>query len=204
MAYKSFQTFLILQNLGKKIYIAINTSPCVNISVSVHHDSSFRKNGFVLLFCKFSKNIGLSKKILFLSAIGKKNVCKRKILVIEVFCSSRRDLLFLSAIRKKKITKRKTAGCRSRAKIFTFFLKKKNSLRSNSFFFLTEKCKNFFTLFHGGRKLMKNMVNNKAKRRKKTPTPTSEAMLRKSTKVRPHFFAVKRRCFSEREKQKAV
>ena len=57
MAYKSFQTFLILQNLGKKIYIAINTSPCVNISVSVHHDSSFRKNGFVLLLCKFSKNI---------------------------------------------------------------------------------------------------------------------------------------------------
>ena len=77
-----------------------------------------------------------------------------------VFCDCSEALLFLSVIRKKKITKRKTAGCRFRAKIFTFFfgqspqqlvLKKKNSLRSNSFFFLTEKCKNFFTLFHGGR-----------------------------------------------------
>jgi hypothetical protein len=112
--------------------------------------------------------------------------------------------LFISFPRRKETKQKKFAGCTSEAKICTFFLKKKNSLRSNSFFFLTEKCKNFFTLFHGGRKLMKNMVNNKAKRRKKTPTPTSEAMLRKSRKVRPHFFAVKRRGFSEREKQKAV
>jgi hypothetical protein len=42
-------------------------------------------------------------------------------------------------------------------------------------------------------------------KKRKHHTPTSEAMLhKKSTKVRPHFFAVKRRCFSEREKQKAV
>ena len=65
--------------------------------------------------------------------------------------------LFISLPEQRNETK-KFAGCRSRAKIFTFFLKKKNSLRSNSFFFLTEKCKNFFTLFHGGRKLMKYMV----------------------------------------------
>ena len=55
------------------------------------------------------------------------------------------DLLFLSAIRKKKKQKdellrtypKKSAGSRSEAKIFTLFLKKKNSLRSNSFLFLT-------------------------------------------------------------------
>jgi hypothetical protein len=44
---------------------------------------------------------------------------------------------------------------------------------------------------------------SEAKKENITP-PTSEAMLRKSTKVRPHFLGVKRRCFSEREKQKAV
>ena len=87
MAYKSFQTFLILLNRDKKIYIAINTSPCVNISVSVLHDSSFRKNGFVLLLCKFSKNIFLCKilDITFSFCHQKEKVCKRKILVIEVF-----------------------------------------------------------------------------------------------------------------------
>ena len=149
--------------------------------------------------------------------------------------------LFISFARTKETKQRKFAGCRSRAKIFTLFLKKKNSLRSNSFFFFTEKSKNFLTLFHGGRKLMMNMVNNKTKQKRNnhTPTsealidcamlprsfttlcfalddkkerskkrkhhiPTSEAMLRKSGKVRPHFLAVKRRCFSERKKQKAV
>ena len=58
--------------------------------------------------------------------------------------------LFISLPEQRNETK-KFAGCRSRAKIFTLFLKKKNSLRSNSFFFFTEKSKNFFTLFHGGR-----------------------------------------------------
>jgi hypothetical protein len=72
--------------------------------------------------------------------------------------------LFISLPEQRNETK-KFAGCRSRAKIFTLFLKKKNSLRSNSFFFFTEKSKNFFTLFHGGRKLTKNMVNYKAKQR---------------------------------------
>ena len=70
---------------------------------------------------------------------------------LGAFCGFAGDLLFLSAIRKKKITKRKTAGCRSEAKIFALSLKKKNSLRSNSFFFFTGKSKNFFTLLHGGR-----------------------------------------------------
>ena len=68
--------------------------------------------------------------------------------------------LFISLPEQRNETK-KFAGCRSRAKIFTFFLKKKNSLRSNSFFFFTEKSKNFFTLFHGGRKLMLNMENKR-------------------------------------------
>ena len=54
---------------------------------------------------------------------------------------------FLAAERKKK-QKRKTAGCRCEAKISALFLKKKNSLRSNSFFFYTEKNENFFTLLH--------------------------------------------------------
>ena len=62
-----------------------------------------------------------------------------------------RVFLFPFVRTKEKETKRKSAGCRSEAKIFTFFLNKKNSLRSNSFLFLTEKCKNFFTLLHGGR-----------------------------------------------------
>ena len=60
--------------------------------------------------------------------------------------------LFISFPRRKETKQRKFAGCRSRAKIFTFFLNEKNSLRSNSFSFFTKKCKNFFTLFHGGRK----------------------------------------------------
>ena len=95
-------------------------------------------------------------------------LCNRLVLLqphgfsFSIFLRFSKHLLFLSAIRKKKITKRKTAGCRSEAKIFTFFLNKKNSLRSNSFLFLTEKCKNFFTLLHGGRKLMKNMVQKKS------------------------------------------
>jgi len=49
---------------------------------------------------------------------------------------------------KKNETKRKFAGSRSEAKIFTLSLKKKNSLRSNSFFFFTGNSKNFFTLLH--------------------------------------------------------
>lgn len=38
----------------------------------------------------------------------------------------------------------------------------------------------------------------------KHPFSTIEAMLHKKQKVRPHYFAVKHRCFAEREKQKAV
>ena len=56
--------------------------------------------------------------------------------------------IFLLSAQKKNETKRKSAGCRSEAKISALFLKKKNSLRSNSFFFFTEKNENFFTLLH--------------------------------------------------------
>jgi len=56
--------------------------------------------------------------------------------------------IFLLPEQKKNETKRKFAGSRSEAKIFTLSLKKKNSLRSNSFFFFTGKSKNFFTLLH--------------------------------------------------------
>ena len=60
----------------------------------------------------------------------KKFVKERLSMFLVAFCGFAGDLLFLSAIRKKKITKRKTAGCRSEAKIFALSLKKKNSLRS--------------------------------------------------------------------------
>jgi hypothetical protein len=49
---------------------------------------------------------------------------------------------------KKNETKRKFAGSRSRAKKWRFFLNEKNSLRSDSFSFFTEKSPFFFTLFH--------------------------------------------------------
>ena len=55
------------------------------------------------------------------------------------FCYSRMDLLFLSAIRKKKITKRKTAGCRSEAKKSSIFLNEKNSLTLKQLFVLHGK-----------------------------------------------------------------
>ena len=134
-----------MQILRQKIYIAINTSPCVNISVSVHHDSSFRKNGFVLLLCKFSKNIGLCKilDITFSFCHQKEKVCKRKILVIEDFCDWAMVFLFPFVRTKEKETKRKSAGCRSRAKIFTFFLKKKNSLTLKQLFLLNGKMQKF-------------------------------------------------------------
>ena len=61
-------------------------------------------------------------------------------------------LLFLSAIRKKKITKRKTAGYAPELKNPHIFLNEKNSLRSNSFSFFTENTRFFFTLLHWGRK----------------------------------------------------
>ena len=67
-----------------------------------------------------------------------------------VAIAARAFLFPLSAQRKRN--KKKSAGCRSGAKIFTLSLKKKNSLRSNSFFFFTGKSKNFFTLLHRGRK----------------------------------------------------
>ena len=123
------------------------------------------------LFCGFAGDL------LFLSAIRKKKITKRR--VVEDYVRKKTagyrsgakkslhfpkrkelatlkqaaaidagGLLFLSAIRKKKITKRKTASSRYEAKIFTLSLKKKNSLRSNSFFFFTGKSKNFFTLLH--------------------------------------------------------
>jgi len=56
--------------------------------------------------------------------------------------------LFISFPRRKETKQRKFAGSRSEAKISALFLKKKNSLRSNSFFFFTEKNENFFTLLH--------------------------------------------------------
>ena len=70
---------------------------------------------------------------------------------LGAFCGFAGDLLFLSAIRKKKITKRKTAGCRSEAKKSGISLNEKNSLRSNSFSFFTGNARFFFTLLHGGR-----------------------------------------------------
>ena len=64
------------------------------------------------------------------------------------FGFSSRGLLFLSAIRKKKITKRKTAGYAPELKNHPIFLNEKNSLRSNSFSFLTENTRFFFMLLH--------------------------------------------------------
>jgi len=58
------------------------------------------------------------------------------------------SFIFLLPEQKKNETKRKFAGSRSRAKKWRFFLNEKNSLRSNSFSFFTEKSPFFFTLFH--------------------------------------------------------
>ena len=141
MAYKSFQTFLILQNLGKKIYIAINTSPCVNISVSVLHDSSFRKNGFVLLLCKFSKNIFLCKilDITFSFCHQKEKVCKRKILVIEVFLLQPLGFTFSFCHQKEKDNKKKDCRLRSGAKKSTYFPKRKELASLKQLFVLNGK-----------------------------------------------------------------
>jgi hypothetical protein len=56
--------------------------------------------------------------------------------------------IFLLPEQKKNETKRKFAGSRSGAKKWRFFLNEKNSLRSNSFSFFTEKSPFFFTLLH--------------------------------------------------------
>ena len=103
--------------------------------------------------------------LLFLSAIRKKKITKRKtsgsrseakIFTLSLkkknsLRSNERLLqpqgLFISLHEQRNETK-KFAGSRSEAKIFTLSLKKKNSLRSNSFFFFTGKSKNFFTLLH--------------------------------------------------------
>ena len=69
--------------------------------------------------------------------------------------------LFISFSRKKETKQRKFAGYVPEAKICTFFLKKKNSFHSNSFFFLTEKRTNFFTLLHSCRKLLGWMVTKR-------------------------------------------
>ena len=143
--------FRIAGSISKDSY-RYNTSPCVNISVSVHHDSSFRKNGFVLLLCKFSKKFFLCKilDITFSFCHQKEKVCKRKILVIEDFCDWAMVFLFpLSAQRKRK--KKKSAGYAPELKNRRISLNEKNSLRSNSFSFLTENTRFFFTLLHWGR-----------------------------------------------------
>ena len=69
--------------------------------------------------------------------------------------------LFISFPRRKETKQRKFAGYVPEAKICTFFLKKKNSFHSNSFFFLTEKRTNFFTLLHSCRKLLGWMVTKR-------------------------------------------
>ena len=69
--------------------------------------------------------------------------------------------LFISFSRKKETKQRKFAGYVPEAKICTFFLKKKNSFHSNSFFFLTEKRTNFLTLLHSCRKLLGWMVTKR-------------------------------------------
>ena len=52
-----FSRFLV-----KKIYFAIYTTPCVNMSVSVCLDPSFREEiGFVILHHKFNENIWIGK-----------------------------------------------------------------------------------------------------------------------------------------------
>ena len=58
---------------------------------------------------------------------------------IFLFCGFAGDLLFLSAIRKKKITKRKTAGCRSGAKKSLHFPKRKELATLKQLFVLNGK-----------------------------------------------------------------
>jgi hypothetical protein len=57
----------------------------------------------------------------------------------------------LSAQKKKK-QKEKAPAAAPELKNLYIFLNEKNSLRSNSFSFLTENTRFFLTLFHGGRK----------------------------------------------------
>jgi hypothetical protein len=108
--------------------------------------------------------------------------------------------LFLLCAQKKKETKRKSAGCRSGAKFFTLSLKKKNSLTLKQLFLLHGKEQkilhapplkagpqrglNIASLVEVDGFLMVNICSQRAKRC--------------CIEYWPHFFGVKRRCFSER------
>ena len=72
--------------------------------------------------------------------------------MIEVFCDWAMVFLFPFVRTKEKETKRKSAGYAPELKNHPIFLNEKNSLRSNSFSFLTENTRFFFTLLHWGRR----------------------------------------------------
>ena len=67
MANKSFLTnFEFSRFQEKKIYTAIYTTLCVDMSVSVRHDSSFREEiGFIILHYKCSESFGNGKSFLY-------------------------------------------------------------------------------------------------------------------------------------------
>ena len=140
----------------------------------------------------------------------------RKLVHNSSFSLQPRGLLsfFFCTNKRKTETKRKFAGYVPEAKICTFFLKKKNSLRSNSFFFFTKKVTNFFTLLHSCRKLLGWMLTKRCFARfqvdlfccffalvldvvviRKCPLQRAKQCC---VGDRPHFLGVKRRCFSER------
>ena len=72
------------------------------------------------------------------------------------------SFFFFCAHKRKKKQKEKAPAAAPELKNHRIFLNEKNSLRSNSFSFLTENTRFFLTLFHGGRKSMKNMVTKKS------------------------------------------
>ena len=125
-------------------------------------------------------------------------------------CYSRTGSSFFFCSNKRKTeAKRKFAGYVPEAKICTFFLKKKNSLRSNSFFFFTKKVTNFFTLLHSCRmylewmftkrcfaryggcvQILRHFVpqDDKCKPRVNKKTITSNERSNVAPKFRPHLF----------------
>ena len=119
---------------------------------------------------------------------------RKKLVHNSSFSLQPRGLLsfFFCTNKRKTETKRKFAGYVPEAKICTFFLKKKNSLRSNSFFFFTKKVTNFFTLLHSCRMYLEWMFTKRCfacfRKQFKENTHFNERSNVESRTFRPHLF----------------
>ena len=128
--------FLNLQALGRFFFEKSFRSSREGSSFLFHEEKKRSKENSPATFPKL---LSLKPRGLFISFSRKKETKQRKFAgcTSEAFSLKPRGL-FISFPRRKETKQRKFAGYVPEAKICTFFLKKKNSLRSNSFFFLTE------------------------------------------------------------------